>query len=109
MVGLPSDARRSEVSMPWSTALRRRCSSGSNSASTMVASASVPSPSVISRTVFPTVPAISRTSLGKRRKTVRSGSTRTLRTAPWSSVANRSNSACWSRKVDATAAGSSLS
>ena len=69
--GLPRAARTAGGSMPWSTALRMRCTSGSPSSSITALSTRVSSPCSTSSTCLPCWRARSRTSLGKRSKTWR--------------------------------------
>ena len=63
--------------MPWSTALRMRCTSGSPISSITALSTRVSSPCSTSSTCLPCWRARSRTSRGKRSKTWRMGSIRT--------------------------------
>ena len=75
--GLPIDSRLSGASMPWSMALRTRCTSGSDSASTRFLSSSVSSPISCTLTSFFSVRATSRATFGKRENARPTGCMRT--------------------------------
>ena len=73
---LPARRLASGSSMPWSTALRTRCVSGSSSSSRIRLSISVSSPVTVSSTSLCWSRARSRTLLGTAANTVRSGTMR---------------------------------
>ena len=79
--GFRPQRRWSGVSMPWSSALRIRCSIGSNNRSAMVLSASVISPSVTNVTSLPSCCARSRTARGNDRNTWATGTMRSCNAA----------------------------
>ena len=81
---LPLVTRTAGASMPWSTLLRMRWTSGSPISSMIALSIRVPSPSRISSISLPVSRARSRTSRGKRSNTWRMGSMRTSITVSWS-------------------------
>ncbi len=79
--GLPAASRSSGISIPWSTALRTRCTSGSARASTRFLSRSVSSPTSSRLISFFRLRARSRTRRGKRPKTFLIGCMRVFITA----------------------------
>ena len=81
--GLPRAARTSGGSMPWSTALRTRCVSGSRMLSISVRSSSVSPPSIDSCTSLPQETARSRTVRGNLLKTCSIGCSRVLTAVSW--------------------------
>ena len=74
---LPAAARSSGLSIPWSTAFRTRCISGSPSRSAADLSTSVSSPSITSVTFLPSFLFISRTTRFIFENTVFTGTIRT--------------------------------
>ncbi|GIV00944.1 MAG: hypothetical protein KatS3mg014_2559 [Actinomycetota bacterium] len=87
--GFPAASRASGASIPWSTALRTRCVSGSLIASMIERSSSVSSPSISIRTRFPHATARSRTTRGNLLQTLPIGCIRVFITPSWSSVVMR--------------------
>ena len=75
--------------MPWSTALRTMCVSGSRMASMIVLSSSVSWPSMSSRTCLPQATARSRTTRGNLLQTLPIGCIRVFMTPACSSVVSR--------------------
>ena len=100
----PRRARRG-ISMPWSTLLRTRCTSGSPIFSSTVLSSSVWSPVTFSSTCLPSRWLRSRTMRGKRLNTKLIGNMRTRMTLSCSSRTLRSSCARPARSCSATAAG----
>ena len=90
---LPAARRSSAGSIPWSTALRIRCVSGSPSRSITVLSSSVLSPETSSRTCFPVLAVNSRKMRGTRLKTEPIGWARIAIADSWMSRVNPSSSA----------------
>ena len=82
---LPASRRTSGGSMPWSTALRTTCVSGSLMASMIVRSSSVSAPSVSIRTRLPHACARSRTTRGSLLQTLSIGCMRAFMTCSCSS------------------------
>ena len=77
--GLPRRRRSAGGSMPWSTALRSRCMSGSPSSSRIARSSSISLPSTRNATCLPSSRATSRTSRGNRSNTCHTGVMRAWR------------------------------
>ena len=78
--GLPRRSRTSAGSIPWSMALRTRCTSGSPSSSIIRLSSSVFSPAIWRVTLLPSSLAMSRTDRLNRFKSGPTGTIRVLRT-----------------------------
>ena len=74
--GLPCARRTSGGSMPWSIALRSRCTIGSPTSSSIERSSSTSFPSIVNSTGLPTDRAASRTRRGKRSNTCHTGTMR---------------------------------
>ena len=87
--GLPRVSRSSGGSMPWSTALRSRCVSGSRMASMIVLSSSVSWPSMSMRACLPQATARSRTTRGNLFQMLPIGCMRVFMTLACSSVVSR--------------------
>ena len=79
--GLLQASRSDGTSMPWSIALRTRCTSGSAKASTRLRSSSVSAPTSSRSTSFCSWRATSRATLGKRENTLPTGCMRVRMTA----------------------------
>ena len=100
---LPAASRTDGRSMPWSMALRTRCTSGSASASTRLRSSSVSAPSSVNSTCLSSWRATSRAIFGKRWNTRLTGCMRVRITEPCR------RAVAWSSAVTARWRSSSLS
>ena len=89
IAGLPAAARASGDSMPWSIALRSRCTIGSPISSSIERSSSISLPSILNSTSLPSARAVSRTTRGKRSNTCHTGTIRLAVISLRSSVINR--------------------
>ena len=87
--GLPRRRRSAGVSMPWSTALRSRCSNGSPSSSRIARSSSISFPSTRNATCLSSSRARSRTRRGKRSNTCHTGVMRAWMIPAWRSAERR--------------------
>ncbi len=115
--GLPAASRTSGASMPWSTALRKRCTSGSLSRSRIERSSSISALWIATSTRFPTRWAISRAIRGSgstmrcsgvvrssRARHCRSATARSMRSSPTATLGGAPAPSVWLAGAELTGA-----